>query len=371
VKHSRQIRIAVAASAALALIAGALFASGPARAETAVDPRLALAQANVQAYCTDLVDDATTTRQRNTRADLCTMWTRQLADLSAAPSPTVTPTQPQVTPSPSSSAVTTPTSTPTPTAPADWPTAATTGTPAGWVPVRTVESLTVSLPGAIVEDVRVLGGDIVVTAPGVTIRRVELVGGAIVADDSGGCRGQGLTVEDSTFLPPAGQAYGGSAEGAIRWGGYTARRVKVVDRVEGLRVASQPLGCGPVTVEDSYISIAAPLSPCYHADGIQGYTGAGLTVRNTVIDARGMECGTSAIFYGAGDGNTGPVVLDRVWVAGGGWTVVLGPAGSRVTGLEVLDGSWQNGPYDVDCGAVDFSARVVDASGATVNTRTC
>jgi hypothetical protein len=368
---SRQTRITVAAAAALALVAGALFAAGPAGAEVAVDPRLALAQANAQAYCTDLVNDATTTRQRNTRADLCTMWTRQLADLSVAPSPTATATPtPAPTASPTPSPTLTASPTPTSTNPTGWPTAATAGTPAGWVPVRTVESLTVSLPGAVIEDVRVVGGDLVVTAPGVTLRRVELVGGRI-NNASGGKCANGLIVEDSTFLPSAGEAWGGSAEGAITYGGYTARRVAVLDRVEGLRVSGRADGCGPVVVEDSYIRITAPLSPCYHADGVQGYDGAGLTMRRTVVDARRMECGTSAIFYPNGDGNTGPVTLDRVWAAGGGWVVVLGPTGSKVTDLEVLAGSGQYGPFDVDCAAVDFSARVVDASGATVSTRVC
>jgi hypothetical protein len=369
---STHTRIALAVTAILALVAGAFFVNGAAQSETAVDPRLALAQANVQAYCTDLVDDATTARQRNTRSDLCTMWTQQLADLAATPSPTATST---LTPTPTQTPTSTPTlsPTPTPTVPAGWPTPATTGTPAGWTPKSTVTSLAVTMPGAVVEDVRVVGGDIVVLAEGVTIRRVEMVGGSIDNDYGSNCPGRRLTVEDSTFLPPAGAAYGGSSEGTIRYGGYTATRVEIANRIEGLRVGSEQNGCGPVTVQDSYISIAAPLSPCYHADGVQGATGAGLTMRNTVIDARGMECGTSAIFYPNGDGNTGPVILDRVWAAGGGWTVVLGPAGSRVTGLEVLDKSWdpENGPFDIDCAAVDFSARVVDASGATVSTSTC
>ena len=83
-----------------------------------------------------------------------------------------------------------------------WPNPSNTGVPAGWTPASTRStSLTVTTPGAVIEDVRFTdGASIFVKANNVTIRRVELLGG-LVSNENGGCF-PGMRVEQTSFLPP-------------------------------------------------------------------------------------------------------------------------------------------------------------------------
>jgi hypothetical protein len=245
----------------------------------------------------------------------------------------------------------------------EFPTPATTGTPADWVPQSTTSSnITLSQDGQILQDVRLTNGaDITVTGQNVTIRRVELDGG-IINNQPGSACGNGLLVEDASLLGPDSDS---SQEAAIRYGGYTARRVEIQDRHEGFRVSSQP-ACGPVTIEDSFAHITPP-SPCgdWHGDGIQGYDGSAVTVRNVTIDMRTSGCyGTAPFFYPRNQGNTGPATIDHMLVMGQGYSFRLGMQGS-VQGLRIVDGSWIFGPVDVYCPALtswEASRVTIDAN---------
>ncbi len=347
-----RVRILSVVATAFLVVLG-LFIVPASAASTDEIERLALAQQMRNYWCVDAVDDALTTAEQLIRESSCSIAERELEDsllaqptttppATTTPPPTTTP--PATTPPPTTTVLPTtapptttipPTTTPPPSA-GEWPTRETTGTPPGWVPSTTrTTDLQVTQPGAVVEDIRLIGANIIVLAPNVTIRRVELLGGRINNAPGNSC-GNGLVVEDSRFAPMSGQARGGSGEGAITYGGYTARRVEIVDRIEGLRVSGRSTGCGPVLIEDSYIHINDGGDCSGHADGIQGYDGAGLTVRDTFIDGRQLTCGTAAIFYPNGDGNIGPVVIDHVWAAANGWTIRVGPPNTKITGLTVL-----------------------------------
>jgi hypothetical protein len=235
------------------------------------------------------------------------------------------------------------------------------------VPRQTVRSWRITSPG-VYEDVRVVGGDILVAADNVTLRRVELIGGQISLWKAGNSCYHGLVVEDSSFLPPAGESRGGASDGVIVPGDYTARRIKVQNRIEGLRAG----GCGPVNVEDSYIHIDDGGDCKLHADGIQGYGGRGLVVRNVAIDAREMTCGTAPLFYPRNQGNTGPVDINRLWLAGGGYSLRLGVGPASLRGVQILDRSWGYGPVDVHCPAVQvWDVVAVNASGQVVRALSC
>lgn len=389
-RASRRARLAAAALAA-GLAVAVVSVVAPALAATTIPQYLV----DQKAACEAMAEVAESHAEK-AWAEHCVTLAKRAIDAYPEPTPTATatttppagsPTPPATTPpgpsgspTPTSSPTPSPTQTPTPTPAAGWPSRDTTGTPAGWIP-RTIYGngvdLTVSTRGAVIEDVRLVGGDIIVTAPDVTIRRVELAGGRIHNQPGSKCA-NGLTVEDSSFLPPMGRSWGGSGEGVITYGGYTARRIEVSNRIEGPRVGGGG-GCGPVTIEDSYLHINDGGNCDAHGDGIQGNGGSGLTVRNTVIDARQMLCGTSAIFYPYGDGNGGTVTLDRVWTAGGGWTVVVGMPGSRITGLEVLSLPKRDafpahyGPFDYEwCANLTIvSAHVVDLAGNNLSAIRC
>ena len=232
--------------------------------------------------------------------------------------------------------------------------------------------LTVTQPGAVVQDILFTGGDLIIDADNVTVRRVKLQGGRI-SNTQGGCA-NGLVVEDSTLEPPPGQTRSGAndTEGAVGVGGYTARRVKIWNRAEGFRVGGNTSGCGPVQIENSFARVTSP-SGCgdWHGDGLQGYTGPPLTVHNVTIDFVEDLCGgTAPFFVPSGQGNTSAEV-NGLLVKGGGASFRLGVPGS-VRGLKIVDGSWYYSAVDVKCSALSFweAQRVtIDANYKVTGTR--
>ena len=197
--------------------------------------------------------------------------------------------------------------------------------------------------GAVVEDVLLVGASITVAAPNVTLRRVKLQGGRI---ENSTCAA-GLTIENATLEPAPGQASSIETEGVISPGGYTARGVKIWNRAEGFRVGAKNQ-CGPVRIENSFVKIVIPSGRCdLHSDGIQGYQGNALSVANMTIDFREAACGTAAFFVPKDQGNTSATV-DRLLVMGGGYPFRMGVPGT-VSGLKIVDGSWQYGPLNVAC----------------------
>jgi hypothetical protein len=255
-------------------------------------------------------------------------------------------------------------------APAAAPTAAPTdpahaGVPRDWVPQqRLTTSLVVTEPGAVVEDVLLENADLVVDAPDVTIRRVKLQGGRIHNIPGSTCR-NGMVVEDSTIEPAPGRSFSRDSEGVVGYGGYIARRVKIWRRGEGFRVGGRSAGCGPVRIEDSFAKIAvAPGCPGDpHSDGIQGYDGPALSVRNVTIDFREASCGTAPVFLPDSAGNT-TASIDGMLVMGGGFTFRSGVPGS-VRDLKIVDRSWSYAPVDVDCSLM----RGWDAEIVTIDAR--
>ena len=180
-----------------------------------------------------------------------------------------------------------------------------------------------------------------------TVRRVEVVGGSIGNVQGSGCY-DGMLLEDVTVRGVPG----GTTDSTICQGGYTARNVLIDGTNEGFRVGGADAGCGPVVVENSYVRTVAPApEQCadWHGDGLQGWIGPHLTIRNTVLEFdTPSDCfGNSPFFYPGGQGNTAAVV-DGLIVSGGGYSFDLGTPGS-VQGLYVVDGSWTWGPVAVAC----------------------
>jgi hypothetical protein len=105
-----------------------------------------------------------------------------------------------------------------------------------------------------------------------------------------------------------------------------------------------------VLIQDSFARVTSPDS-CgdWHGDGIQGYDGAALTVRNVTLELiERTGCGgTAPYFYPRNQGNTS-AIIDGLLVKGGGFAFRNGMPGS-VKGLRVVDGSYGYGPIDVRC----------------------
>ncbi len=251
----------------------------------------------------------------------------------------------------------------TPPPPGGFPNAASTGVPAGWTPTQTRSTeLTVTTPGAVVQDIRFTNGaSIEVRADNVTIRRVDMQGGAITNQYGSAPEacGHNLLVEDTTFEQIPGQ-FESSDSPVIGEGSYTARRIEVAARGEGPRLSD----CGPVTLEDSFISIRGadtdtPACVAVHSDGVQAVAGVGATARNNTIIME-TYCGTSAWFVVNPGVNGGRYDIDRLLVAGGGYVFRQQVPGS-ITGLRIVDDSWVYGPLDeMDCSVLDpWDAKLV------------
>jgi Bacterial TSP3 repeat len=247
--------------------------------------------------------------------------------------------------------------------PGGFPNPSTTGVPAGWSPATTrSSSMSVNTNGAVIQDVLFTNGaSLNINADDVTVRRSEFEGGSIVSD----CADAGTVIEDVTLNRDAAETNGG--EGVISYGGYTARRVEIVNRSEGFRESADP-GC-VTRIEDSYVHIRPPAN-CddWHGDGIQGYHGRELHVRNVTIDFDDSTCGaTSPFFYNGGSGGSpsGHAFVNGLLITGrNGYAFRMGtPAPNSVEGLRIQDGSWRFGPIlmtDAGCPAVNpWEAKIV------------
>jgi hypothetical protein len=237
-----------------------------------------------------------------------------------------------------------------PPAPGGFPTPSNTGVPAGWTPKQVRSSnMTVTTPNAVIQDIQFDNADLILHAPNITVRNVKFRGGSVYTDHT--CD-NGHVIENTTFEPEPGRAYGQHQLPAIYWGGYTARRVKIWRRGEGFTVGAKSSGCTPVRIEDSFakISIYDCNAMDWHSDGIQGYDGNALTVRNLTIDFNEASCGTAPFFYPHSQGNIRADV-DRLLVMGGGYSFRMGTPGT-VRNLKIVNQSWSYGPIDVKCSAL-------------------
>lgn len=334
------------ASLLLASPTGFLPANVPA-ADPAADT-LALAQ-QMRAVCAVQLQTAVTTEER-TRANTCIAdMDRVIRRLSATVSPTRSPstTRPPVL-------------SPSPLPVLGFPNPATTGTPLGWVPVSTrTTDLRVTTAGTVVQDLRLVNADLIIDAANVTVRRVEILGGRVNNFTGSVCR-NGLVLEDVSILRAPGQTTRYSDPPAVQHGGYTARRVEILDLPEAFRVGGAGSGCGPVTIENTFARVTSPdVCGDWHGDGIQGYDGPAMTIRNVTLDLVERNCGgTAPYFYPRNQGNTS-AVIDRLLVKGGGYAFRHGMPGS-VRGLKIVEGSWGYGPIDVRCSVLTaWEAQVV------------
>jgi hypothetical protein len=243
-----------------------------------------------------------------------------------------------------------------------WPNPDNTGVPAGWTPQTTIDGeWRITAPG-VYEDVLV-NGVVLVQADDVTLRRVKVQNGIISNDFNGKCT-QNLRLEQVTVTSAPDQTTTDQDPYAIGVANYTAYKVKIDGYPEGFRVGSAndaQEGCGSVVIEHSFVR-ATPPDRCveWHGDGIQGYFGGPLIVRNVTLDLANISTcgGTAAFFYPQGQGNTS-VDIDGLLVKDGSWPFRLGMPG-RVRGLRIVEGIWGYGPIDVRCSVVsDWEAQRV------------
>lgn len=284
----------------------------------------------------------------------------------ATPAPPVTPPAPPVTTPEAPS-----TDAPAPVPAGGFPTRESAGLPDGWSPRQQVTGdYWIRTPGQVVEDLKITNGAIYIAAPNVTLRRIQGAGAYVRNGYAAACQ-PGLVIEDSEFT--ANGRTSDRDEPVIGHGGYTVRNVMIDGVPEGLRVGATDIGCGPVTVERSFIRVVSPDSCTdWHGDALQGYGGAALTVRQStmLMQVKNNCWGTAPFFYPSGQGNTS-VDIDGLLVGGGGYPFRNGMPGP-VRNLNVIDNDWVFGPVDVRCSVVtNWSAQAVrlDAAGQPIRVR--
>lgn len=264
----------------------------------------------------------------------------------AAP-PTTTP--PATTTAP-------PTTTPPPTTtsppPGSWPTAATTGVPAGTSLTTVGTDLTVDTDGATV-DARDVQGSVIVNANDVTITRTKIHG---VVFNCGACTG--LRLVDTEITANPGQTHSIGNFPPIT-GDYSLMRVHVHGWQDGPRTAF-----GTVSIVDS-LSDDLAFASGEHPDAVQQYC-PGCEVHVTIQHSTLSGCagnstdrGNSALFWSDHPGVNSTLTLVNNRVSCGQFTIRVNDTGSGIAGNSagvvadvrdnvVVRGSYAFGPAECD-----------------------
>jgi hypothetical protein len=195
-----------------------------------------------------------------------------------------------------------------------FPDATNTGVAPGTALTPVNGTVTLSAPGAVLEN-KLVTGSITVTAPNVTIRNVKLV----ATDPAYGIRSfgwqnntSGLRIENVEI-----DLAGNEDTKGIAFDNYSATRVWFHNGLDCAHVGDN------VTITDSFCDLP-PLRPgsSAHADGFQSDGGANQVFRhNTIRNPSGQ---TSAILMSTNTAPIGNVVIDNNLMSGGGYTVYCG-----------------------------------------------
>jgi hypothetical protein len=228
----------------------------------------------------------------------------------------------------------------TPPDPSSFPTAATTGVPSGTeLTTRALNDgggLKITKSGTVLDKVHVRG-NLVIAASNVVITNSQIDG--TVVDENGS-----FTISDSTVGPTQGCII----SPGVGDSNYTATRVNIRGHDDGFRAS------GPnIVVEDSFVHLCGP--PGSHSDGIQTYlTGRGLVFNHNTVDQRDAKDFTAPVFIT--DPGAVDVTVTNNLLMGGTYSIQVQARGTVVVKNNMLvDRSWQFGPVDSTCGALDWS----------------
>lgn len=229
--------------------------------------------------------------------------------------PAETTPSPSAPPSPSPSPSASP---PAPSGQSDFPSAATTGVPAGTVLTRT-GGMTITTPGAVVSG-KDIQGPLVIRASNVTVRASRVTTSASWAIDvQGGARN--VVIEDVEVNGQAG------CEAGIAFDGFLARRVDVHGCKDGLKMRHD------ARVEKSYVHDLYQSSTS-HNDGIQIGDGGNIAIVGNNIQHPNDQ--TSAILIKADFSAIDNVTIAGNLLNGGNYTVyVMDMPGNSVTNVRI------------------------------------
>jgi hypothetical protein len=277
-----------------------------------------------------------------------TIWFSYIAYPPQAAPPTTTVPPTTTAPPITTNTSVPPTTTTPPAPPSGFPTAATTGVPAGTVFAWTLGYYEARTAGEVLDGVHSTSA-ILVTAPNVVIKNSQI-------DDTVVVQGNGsLTITDSVIGPPNCGAHTWYAAG-LGFGHYTALRVHIRGHEDGFNA-----GAPDIEIRDSYVDICTAGSDGPHADGIQDYPRAdGLIFDHNTVDLRGEAGMNAAVFVNAGDQGqpvSNDVTISNNLLMGGGYVLRIWPGTGtwNVVGNRVVNGTWAYSAYTASgrCSLVD------------------
>lgn len=228
------------------------------------------------------------------------------------------------------------TTTTTPPASPPFPTAATTGVPAGTnLQVIGGDDYTTVADNQVIDAKKM--NALIVRHQNVRVVNSEVTT-AVMMD------GGSLTIEHSTIGPATCGADSWLAAAIEGGGNYTAKYVHIRGHEDGFKA-----GGSNIRIEESYVDICGHAGG--HSDGVQDYPPAnGLVFNHNTIEARGESGVNAGIFINSGDQGgavSTNVTITNNLVTGGGYTVYLWPGTGTwtVTGNRVVNGTWSIAPY--------------------------
>lgn len=291
---------------------GTAVALPPALAHRAADPCVTACEGG-----RSLATPNHSTRRRKPRPTTTTSTVAPTTTTVAATTTTVAPTTTTVAPTTTTTTIAPTTTTTTTVAPtttttvppsSGFPTAATTGVPAGTV-LRASGSLTISTPGTVIDGLDI-SGTVTINASNVTIRRSRITGRGFalvrVADNATGVRIENVEID--------GRGLSGEGNSMGVYGPATVVR----SNIHGVENGITPFSGSVIT--DNYVhSLAAPGSP--HYDGIQIDGGASnIRIERNTIDLH-EHSQTSAVMIDNYFGPTDNILVNANRLLGGGYTV--------------------------------------------------
>ncbi len=217
------------------------------------------------------------------------------------------------------------------TPPGRWPGPDTTGIPAGTVLTPVYEDLVITTPGAVVEDLDLIGACLSIRADDVTVRRVRVTDGpncgAQHQIDVGWGR-SGILLED---VEVDGMGVSGTGAG-IGDEGFTCRRCEIRGVGQGIHINSG-------VIEDSWIHSITEIGDSHNEAIITNGDARGIVIRNNRLT---NENGQTAVISLFGDfGPIDDVLIEGNLLNGGGY-VIYGGDGDTIkpysaTNVRIVD----------------------------------
>ncbi len=195
--------------------------------------------------------------------------------------------------------------------------------------LQTVGSMTITQPGAIIENVRVQG-TIIVQAPNVTIRNF-IVDTGYNGSNPGGTQYGIKTFDNANVVIEDGEIKNVSSSG-ILGNNFTARRLNIHDSGgDAIKVQGDNS-----TVESCWLHHLG-IAPGAHADGVQMRVGSVFRMVGNNCDmpinaGQPYKSNACAIIQ-TGDGPIDDVVIENNWLNGGNFTVYLQDKGATNASL--------------------------------------